>query len=203
MDQLRLFVAVRPSGEACREIASVAGRIAQRIAGSPDGRTGGPVRWLRTENYHLTLHFLGDTPPDLVPSVQEAMSRLAVQVPEKPELRLASVDAFPSAGRPRTLILRIDEAGQTLTNIAEQLRTALIGPKDHGKPFQAHVTLGYVRRNAPPDERRRVRAALESVPVHPVSFRAGELILVRSDLSPGGSRYADLFSVELSPTPPA
>ncbi len=205
MDQLRLFVAVEPSNATRREIARVSRSISNRLDARASGAAGtdGAVRWTREENYHLTLHFLGDTPQGIVPSIQHAMRSIAGACPQGPELRLSSADAFPNARRPQTLVIALDDAGGRITDLAARLRDALESHGDHEKPFRPHITIGRVRRRATSDERRAISSALVGERVQPVSFRPRELVLLRSELSAHGPRYTAVSSVELPFMPPA
>ncbi|HXE72079.1 MAG TPA: 2'-5' RNA ligase family protein, partial [Candidatus Nitrosotenuis sp.] len=48
------------------------------------------VRWVAPENLHLTLKFLGETPEDKIPQIEEVLRRVASQHSSL-ELELAGV----------------------------------------------------------------------------------------------------------------
>ncbi|MHC5071158.1 MAG: RNA 2',3'-cyclic phosphodiesterase, partial [Planctomycetota bacterium] len=65
---MRCFVAIRFPEEINREL----GRQVRYLAG-----TDAAVRWVREENLHVTLKFLGDVQDDEVRDVHRALSRVA------------------------------------------------------------------------------------------------------------------------------
>jgi 2'-5' RNA ligase len=65
---MRLFFAVH-AGE------KIAGLAWKAIEGS--GLRNAPWRWIRPQNYHFTLKFLGDVDEGLLPDLMEAAGRAA------------------------------------------------------------------------------------------------------------------------------
>ena len=70
--QLRLFLALEIEEAARRRILPVQQDLQARM---PD------LRWVRPSHYHLTLRFLGDTPPAEMPSIHQAMDAAAAETP--------------------------------------------------------------------------------------------------------------------------
>ena len=93
---LRLFVAARLPDAAQSEAAALSARLQ-----SGDG-TGLPGwRWVQPAGLHLTLRFLGETPPDRAPAAADAVRRAAGTAPP---FRLALNGAGVFGGRrPRVL----------------------------------------------------------------------------------------------------
>ena len=98
-EMLRTFIAV-PLGAAVRSLAEEWIRVLRERPG------GDAVRWVRSENLHMTLRFLGTIArrvvPDLATSVREEMAALAPFRAEVGEVR-----TFPSARRPRVVVLDV------------------------------------------------------------------------------------------------
>ena len=205
MDDIRLFVGIRPPQAVLDEIDSTRARLESEIGDRA-------VRWVRSENYHLTLHFLGDTPRALVGDVTLAMEAAAGPASSAAagpiELTLGALSAFPNVRRPRVLVVTVDDPDRRLEQIAERLLSALRGRlgdeavRTDDRPFNPHLTLGYLRRNATHDDRRAIAPALRSARVERMQFRADRLLLVQSIPGPDGSRYTELDSVALRITPP-
>ncbi len=196
MDELRLFTAVRPPEDIVETIANVQRRL-ESAAGSKS------LRAIRPRNFHVTLEFLGNTPPSLVEPVVEAMIAAASAAPGPIELQLTAPGAFPTSRRPRTLWVGVRDIAGGLTALEEDLRARLVelGFELDAKRFRPHVTIAYVRRQATPTDRARIAAAIEDARAGGapagMSFTLSDLLLVRSVTGPGGSEYSHLHAVRL------
>lgn len=131
----RLFVAVAvPPGplEACREVI-------EAVRATSLGRG---ARWVRTENLHLTIRFLGDTPPDLVPDVGLAVADAASAVAPF-RVELAGAGAFPDGRHPRTLWLGVDRGNDGLERLVDALEAPLdrLGWRPDPRARRPHLTV--------------------------------------------------------------
>lgn len=143
-----------------------------------------PVRWVRKEELHVTLKFIGDADEDkpMVAAVRHALAGVAPF-----ELALGSGGSFGGA-RPRVLWLGVGGPGlPDLKALAETMEVACLGagfPRDE-REFHAHVTLGRVqqgRQNLGPlkDALRRATAPGSLGP-----FKATRAVLFESTLEQG------------------
>jgi len=135
-EEPRLFVAVPLSDVARAEVAAV---VEQVRAGEPEGRG---VRWVRLDDLHITLRFLGPTDEARIDGAADAVRRAAAAaVPF--EIRIHGADAFPPTGRPRTLWLDLDRGIEQLDALAAGLDGTLhdAGWERERRPFRAHLTL--------------------------------------------------------------
>jgi 2'-5' RNA ligase len=179
-----------------------------------------PVRWTDAGNAHLTLHFLGDTPPEQAELLRLAL-RAVVPAHEAFDLRTADLGAFPAMKRPRVLWLGLWGPAHRLQTLRDAIGELLEGFEFEldDKPFHPHITLGRLRdtqtsriRDLPAAIRRRFDALAESGAVtheHPVPLPVDEVQLVRSHLGKDGPRYEILERYPLrdtrhpASTPPA
>lgn len=97
------------------------------------------VRWVRPENYHLTLRFLGEVPSWRAEEVDEAL--LAIRSKTFP-LQLAGVGAFNKAGRVTSLYVGV-ERSDALERLQAKVERALqgAGVEPERRRFVPHVTL--------------------------------------------------------------
>jgi RNA 2',3'-cyclic 3'-phosphodiesterase len=172
---LRLFLAVFPPVAACTAAMTVVEALHTR---------GNRVAWVRRENLHYTLRFLGDVGVDEALAAAEAAREAAARhAPFNAALDAAG--AFPHAGKARVLWLGMREGAEPLCALARSLEDALAarGFARADLPFAPHLTIGRVRMPAD------WSARLASAPVPEARFRVDSIALVRSTLGPGGSRY--------------
>ncbi len=172
---MRLFLAVFPPPE----VQALAVRVSDAMRERGDG-----VSWVRRENVHYTLRFLGELGADGARRAREAAVEAAASHASFDAL-LAGPGAFPDAKRARVLWLGMGEGAEALKALARSLERALASRgferADHA--FTPHLTLGRVR--APGDW----SAKLAGAPTIDARFRVGRIALVKSTLSPGGSQY--------------
>lgn len=182
MERIRSFVAILLNDEVRAAIAAEIARL----------RPLGPrVSWVAPPNLHLTLKFLGELPPETLEQVKEALTE-AVAGATPFSLHFYGLGAFPGMVRPRVLWVGVDEGGQAAQALHARVEAALTrrGFAREERPFSAHLTLGRVRE---PRGLAQLQQAMERdarMDFGRLEVRA--LSLMRSDLSPSGSRYAEL-----------
>ena len=146
------------------------------------------VRWVTDENLHLTLQFLGAVPEERVFAVKAAVQEAAKA--SRPLLfEVKGAGGFPNARRPRVVFLCLSGEVAELRELVEDLgrRLALLGFPPESRSFSAHLTLGRAREGAgAPGIAGALAAASES---EGISWRATDLVLFESHLSPRGPRY--------------
>ncbi|MFN8587923.1 MAG: RNA 2',3'-cyclic phosphodiesterase [Candidatus Eisenbacteria bacterium] len=174
---MRLFFAVFPPPEA--QVAAARASDALRAT-----RGGNSVSWVRRDNLHFTLRFLGEQ-DDAGFAAAESALRDAARSQAACSLALGGLGAFPNAKRARVLWAGLTSGEAELRKLSKALESALgkhgFAPSDHD--FEPHLTLGRVRTPADWSER------LAKTPAPTARFRVDKLLLVQSVLAPGGSKY--------------
>jgi 2'-5' RNA ligase len=186
-----LFVALEPPEPVRRRLAVLADELRHGA-----GRAGDEVRWVPPENVHLTLQFLGAVPEERVAGVEAAL-RDAAAGARPLSLSLHGAGGFPNARRPRVLWAGLEGDVAPLADLVRDLgaRLAKLGFPPEDRPFSPHLTLGRARdaRGAPGLAGALARAAR----IEPTPWRATELVLFESHLSPRGPRYEAIARVGL------
>ncbi len=143
-------------------------------------------RWTRPEQMHVTLKFVGDQPDPALPQLAELLRVTAARA-EAFTASLSRVEAF-GGWRARVLVAELDTTSPVLATLAAGLEAGAreLGAPGEARPFRAHVTLARFKH---PGDARAVIAAADLEPVE-VTFR--EACLLRSELTPTGSRYTVL-----------
>ena len=159
-------------------------------------RTRG-LSWVRAENLHMTVRFLGDLDDVAVRRVCDSVSS-AVKDLTAPVAALGDVGAFPNLERPRVVWAGLSAGREEVSALARTVNDALqrdgFGPPD--KPFRPHVTLARVRERA-----GGLQAIRDAVPPqHPAPAALDRIAVMKSDLHPSGSRYTALTEARLRPS---
>jgi RNA 2',3'-cyclic 3'-phosphodiesterase len=179
---VRIFVAVFPPLEVRSALAAAARELP----------VVGEVRWIRPENLHLTLKFLGNVPQEDLSRVAEALE--PVRLRHSPfEAGLSGFGAFPSARRARILWVGIGEGTEPLLALARDVEASLepLGFEREDRAYMPHLTLGRTRGRP---------ATLEAIAAPPPvpRFAARNVELVESVLGSAGATYSTLAAFPLS-----
>jgi 2'-5' RNA ligase len=180
-ERLFIAVAVPPAAlEACRSVLDPV----------REGPLGGNARWVRTENLHLTVRFLGDTDPELIPDLALAVVEAASTVAPF-ELELGGAGAFPDGRHPRTLWLGVARGNDGLESLDAALAPALgtLGwPADprHRRP---HLTVARTDATRGPVSHALGDALAAAAAGWRTAFEVTTLTLYRSHLGGGPPSY--------------
>jgi RNA 2',3'-cyclic 3'-phosphodiesterase len=159
-------------------------------AAEPLRQRGPAVSWVRAENLHVTLRFLGGVDEATIGKVREALAEAAVGLaPFRVVLR--GFGGFPTARAPRVVWVGVADGSERLGALHARVEAALARQRipAEGRPFHPHVTLGRAR------EPRGAAGLAESLgaPGAPLGETHVDAIhLMRSDLHPSGARYSVL-----------
>jgi 2'-5' RNA ligase len=192
MEMYRLFIAIPLP----RSLLERLGDVQYRLQGKVPHRS---VRWVRPEGIHLTLKFLGDTPRDRIPTIQEALTVVARNAPVC-ELTVEGLGCFPSPRRPRVLWVGVQEPAGRLKALWRAVEEAMMAigykPERHG--FSPHLTLGRVRRHTSRGDEHQIGEAVTGTTVDRLAeFAADHFELIRSVLKPTGAEYTTLATFRL------
>jgi RNA 2',3'-cyclic 3'-phosphodiesterase len=164
-------------------------RVERDLAGQMTG-----LSWVKPDNMHITIRFLGDLGDSGVRRAGESTRRGAEGHPAF-RARLGGPDAFPSLDRPRVLWNGLAEGGEEAVALAKSVNQSLkqggFGPPD--KPFRPHITLARVRERARGVDGLRRYAP----PPPPEAALLDRIVVMKSDLHPAGSRYTPLEEIRL------
>ena len=187
--KIRVFAGLKTPVKWDEELQAVQKRLAERI-----GSNG--IRWVKAEQIHITLRFFGHILIRDAADVAKILASVAVQCAPM-TLRCEGIGCFPSARRPKVIWAGlkgdIERVAELQSAIAEA--SAEIGePPDH-RPFKPHLTLARVRELRP-SKARLLEDAGEELRIE-APWNVHELLLMRSHLSPEGSRYETIGSWRL------
>jgi 2'-5' RNA ligase len=154
------------------------------------------VKWVRPQNIHLTLKFLGDTATADTDKIAEAMTLAAKNCPIV-SLSVKGVGVFPNVRRPRVIWAGLNGQIETLANLQQTLDAHLadLGFARDTRAFKSHLTLGRVKGKIASD---RMLAAIDKLKeFESESFETHQVILFKSELRPSGAVYTRVQAIAL------
>ena len=177
MKTIRAFIALTLPPPVTESLGAVAQELAPRV---PDRS----VRWVEPERIHLTLRFLGDTPLEQIDPIGAVLQEVA-RAHTPFSLALGRLGCFPNERRPRVIWVGLDGELDPLRNLKRALDGALapLGWEPETRRFQAHLTLGRVKRH-----HRQVELPW-GTPVVPATWQVHAVHLIESRLRPSGALY--------------
>jgi RNA 2',3'-cyclic 3'-phosphodiesterase len=185
---VRLFVALELDEQARRLLGEY-----QRLLGALNR----VVRWVRPEQIHLTLKFLGEVAEQQVPAVAKALDTLA----EQPafDFEMEGVGYFGSARSPRVVWAGVRMPNGPLTRLQRGCEEALspLGYPPEGRAYSPHLTLGRVKDFRGGEQVVQAVDQLAAEARQPLTQAAMEVTLFESILRPQGSQYATIHKVIL------
>lgn len=186
-EPLRLFIAIELPDAAWEALAALQKRL-------QSADTGRAIRWSSIDGIHLTLKFLGDVPPDIIPPITSGLT--AATAGRKPfDLTVAGAGCFPNLRKPRVVWAGSggDQAAlHTLRDTVEQHIAPLGYPTDE-RLFSPHFTLGRARQEAKTPALAALGTFIGNMEVGTLyTWRVDGLSLMRSDLKPSGAVYTQI-----------
>ena len=155
---------------------------------------GMPIKWVRPQNIHLTLKFLGDTNTAKTARILTAMTSAANDCPGV-SLTAKDIGVFPDLNRPRVIWAGVNGQLEVLIKVQRILDEHLADlgfPRDR-RNFSAHLTLGRVKGKIIADRMKAAIDGLKGVESEP--FEVDRIILFKSELRSTGAIYTPVHQV--------
>lgn len=186
--KIRTFIAVELHPDVVAQAVSLVDRL--RSAGAE-------VKWVESQNMHLTLKFLGDVREEDTADVCRVITKTAAEF-QPFDITLGGAGAFPDARRPRTLWIGVTQGEKEMGALQTAVERVLAkrGFPKEGRAFHPHLTIGRVRQGGP------TMAELAQLLQDQAGFAAGvstvrELVVFASYLSQTGPTYEPLARAPL------
>jgi 2'-5' RNA ligase len=157
---------------------------------------GADVKWVSSENIHITLKFLGDTEESLLSAIQERLSKKLFNY--KPFcIRISGAGSFPPGKHPRVIWVGIDESS-ALKTLHGEVESGMreLGYAAEERPFLAHITVGRVKSGRRLSDVAKKLA--ESREIEIGNFEVKSIKLMKSELGRGGPVYTCLAEIPLN-----
>ena len=182
-EMLRLFIAIELTGEIHQKLDKLIRTI------QPVGIRG--INWVNSENIHLTLKFLGDTPRTQLRSIVDALAQ-ATRAAAPFEFTVKGTGCFPNPRQPRVLWVGVEAPPQLAAlqkNIDESLKTLNI--PSESRVFSPHLTLARMSERCDPMvSQKTYNKLMEHMNTAFGSMSVTRITLFQSTLSREGSVYS-------------
>lgn len=188
---IRAFIAIKISPDILERIDQVSIELHTRLKDVP-------IRWVPTENIHLTLKFLGNVSTANLEMLKEILDKVG-SGHKTCDISVGGIGAFPKPHNPRVIWVGMEVANELLSLQHDiEVETARLGYSREHRPFSPHLTIGRVSRNATAQDVHAISDVLEGYKVGFLgASRIREVYLYRSDLKPDGAVYTPIHAANL------
>ena len=179
---MRLFVALEIDTQVRESLAALIGEF----------RALAPkLKWVRADNLHLTLKFIGETESAKLDAIRAALDGVRSSKPV--ELQVQGLGFFPNDRWPRVFWAGV-HASDNLAALAADIDAACatLGFAREKHPYSPHLTLARLESTHPTGG---LRDAIErNKALEFGAFRSAEFHLIESKLKPAGAEYTTVQS---------
>ena len=183
---MRCFIAINIPNDVKNYFADIIKQLQKE-------NTNRNITYIKPDNIHITLHFLGQIDNSRLQQIENIISEVAKHYTPF-QITTQGISAFPHLQRPRVVFIRgIDKTQKAVSiqkNIGKKLKA--IGIKVDSRPWKAHLTLA--RMKAP------IAFHPENITVQPMQFFVKSIELMESTLKPTGAEYYIVQSFKLKNT---
>lgn len=184
---MRLFVALEIPAAVRDNLAAQVKQLRDLSAQVADKRP----RWVRSENLHVTLKFIGEVAPAKIDGIRGVLSNIRSSAPV--DLQFRGLGFFPDEKHPRVLWAGLNPSAN-LSSLAGDIDRAIgtLGIARETRAFMPHLTLARLEL---PGLHEKLRAAIQkNSECEFGSFQAREFHLIESKLKSTGAEYTSLAS---------
>ncbi len=191
-ETIRLFIALPVPGDIQEKLRHAQAQVRSRLHSDT-------VRWVRSEQIHLTLKFLGDVPVVCTNELFASVRTACVSVPPL-QLSSSKIGFFPNARRPRVVWAGVACQSHALEQLQTKIEKATVSFAEVQKDqrFSAHLTIGRIKEIHPRDARALEEAVSDFAKTTFGNWTANTIEIMRSELGPGGSRYSRVAEIPFS-----
>lgn len=154
---------------------------------------GAELNWIKNENIHLTLRFLGEIDDNNHNKIFEAMNKVAENA-RCLNLSLTELGMFSDKYNPTVIWVGIGGEVEELRQVAERCDYYLTasGFEIEKRYFKPHITIGRIKKLT---DKKLFISEVNGIKIDQTAFKIKKLNVVKSDLKPTGANYTNLHTV--------
>ncbi|MFD1956126.1 RNA 2',3'-cyclic phosphodiesterase [Paenibacillus thailandensis] len=175
-ENIRIFTAIALSEDARRSISALVPEWQINLSFD---------RWVYPEDWHLTLHFIGDVPVSSLPLVEEALREACSEQPNPFQLEINGLGTFGKPDRPSVLWLGLSSLPEELPRLHEALGNTLadkLGFTPEKRPYGPHVTLARKYTGAAPFQDGLLSGFNDKLKTNAVSWNVDGIVAYRTHM---------------------
>ena len=149
------------------------------------------INWVKPDNIHLTLKFIGSTPNEDIPKIIDAVGDM-LKNHKSFTMDFNRTGIFGSRYAPRVLWLGMQNTPQELYDLEEDTLKAFdnIGYLRDRQNFVPHITLGRIKELCEKQYFQKIVSGIEQKSY--IKQEVNEIILFQSILRPEGAVYKEI-----------
>ncbi|MDD5745919.1 MAG: RNA 2',3'-cyclic phosphodiesterase [Candidatus Omnitrophica bacterium] len=184
----RAFIAVEISKDFRQEVNLIQKTLQKKLTGT--------IAWVKPDNIHLTLRFLGHISDAQIKEIQAIIADIAGNINQF-NIDMGALGAFPDIANPRVLWVGIhfgfNELNRINALLEEKLESISFGIGE--KYFHPHLTIARIKHL---DDRKALKSAADEIkPRGGVFSVVDRIVLFQSILKPEGAVYTKIFEAPL------
>jgi 2'-5' RNA ligase len=153
------------------------------------------INWVRKDQMHLTLAFMGDTEEDIIPALVAGFETV-MNARHSFKLTLAGLGVFRNIHDPRVLWTGCESENefQLIKTETDKVLTSLAFEVED-RPFSPHLTLGRIKFMRHPNHLAQLIGVYKDTVFQSENVR--KIILYESRLTPEGPEYTPVHKFDL------
>jgi len=186
-EKIRIFIAIELPEDIKKNLEGLQEELKKASA---------DVKWVKPENIHLTLKFLGSVPVQQIPEiVQELKNGLAAF--GFFSVGIAKIGSFPEKGKPRVIWAGVEKGNEIVARLQDKVEDLLqrFNFACEEREYSSHLTIGRVKGPNNIKSLQELLAGKFSVQFGEMPVE--DISIIRSDLKPDGPAYTILERIKL------
>lgn len=189
MNRLRLFIACKLNKDIMEKCAEIQKNIKDLNL---------DVKWVSSENMHITLKFLGPVKPEHLENLSQKL-QLVARNHICFDMAIENIGVFPTLGNPKVIWIGSGKGSDKIMLLEKDIESAL---KDFNMPkeekiFNAHITLGRLKTSKNKDKLADFIEKNKYLFIAKMEIKY--FTLFQSQLTAKGPIYSDLKTFMLKP----
>lgn len=160
-------------------------------------KSGTDVKWVKPENLHVTLKFLGEVDEKGLPNIFDSLEK-SLTNEQSFQFNLKDLGCFPNLHRPRVIWVGIEQGINSLKSLAGLIDDCMLGFgfEKEKRGFSPHLTIGRVKSTRLIE---RLTGMFKSVSFATEIYTIDEVIFYQSILRREGPTYIPHKIIKLKP----
>lgn len=193
MERHRLFFAINICNKGRDSLSFTQKELEKLVPGKS-------LRFVKPQNLHLTLHFLGNINANKIENLHNILIESCSNI-KTFNFSLNEIGCFPNLKHPRVIWIGLNDTSHTLTKVHSSLSNYLIENeyKVEKRPFIAHLTIAYVNKHCEKQNLKIIGESLRKVkPEKSIVCPVNSISLMKSTLTQEGPIYTIVHETKLN-----